>query len=217
MRLVQKMNWLHFIIYRRRFIVFPISTMDMKEKKFDYRAAILIILTITGVLILLLLNRNRSYHKSVKIVPIGVGLPSPDFTFPGINGKMVSLSDYRGKVVLLNIWATWCPPCVDEMPSMEKLYQKLKEDDFEILAVSIDSLGVKVVAPFMKKYKLTFPALIDSAGTTRIAYRLNGVPESFIIDKDGILVKKIIGPLDWANPEILRFFQDLIQRPRLRK
>jgi peroxiredoxin len=185
----------------------------MKEIKIDYRTAILVFLTITGLLVLLLLNRNRSYYKSVKQVPIEAGLPAPDFTFPGINGKMVSLSDYRGKVVLINIWATWCTPCVDEMPSMEKLYQKLKGEDFEILAVSIDFLGLKVVAPFMKKHKLTFPALIDSAGTIRIAYRTTGIPESFIIDKDGILVKKIIGPLDWAPSEVLRFFHDLIQKP----
>ncbi len=168
---------------------------------------------ITGLLILLLLNRNKSYYTSVKQDPIKVGLRAPDFTFPGINGKMVSLSDYRGKIVLVNIWATWCPPCVNEMPSMEKLYQKLKDESFEILAVSIDSLGLEAVAPFMKKHKLTFTALTDSAGTIRIAYGTTGVPESFIIDKDGILVKKIIGPLDWATPEILRFFHDLIQKP----
>ena len=210
----QKVNGLRIIIYSRRLIVFPISIIDMQEKKIDYRPAILIFLMITGLLVLLLLNRNRSYNKSVKQVPIEVGLPAPDFTFPGINGKMVSLSDYRGKVVLVNIWAIWCPPCVDEMPSMEKLYQKFKGENFEILAVSIDSLGLKAVTPFMKKHKLTFPALIDSAGTIRISYRTTGVPESFIIDKDGILVKKIIGPRDWAHPDILRFFHDLIQRPR---
>ncbi len=185
----------------------------MQEKKFDYRAAILIILTITGLLVLFLLNQNKSYNNSVKIVPIAVGLAAPDFKFPGMDGKMVSLSEFRGKVVLVNIWATWCPSCVDEMPSMEKLYQKLKGEDFEILAVSIDSLGEKVVAPFMKKYKLTFPALIDSAGAIRMGYRTTGVPESFIIDKDGILVKKIIGSLDWTKPEVLHFFQRLIQKP----
>lgn len=189
----------------------------MQEKKFDYRAAILIILTIAGVLILLLLNRNRPYYKSVKMVPIGIGILAPDFTFPGLHGKNVSLSDYRGKVVLVNIWATWCTPCVDEMPSMEKLYQKLKSENFEILAVSIDSLGAQEVAPFMEKYKLTFPALIDSEGTIRIVYRATGVPESFIIDKDGRLVKKIIGAIDWTRPEILRYFQALIQRPWSRK
>jgi peroxiredoxin len=169
-------------------------------------------LLIAGLLVLLLLNQNKSYNNSVKIVPIAVGLPAPDFTFPGMDGKMVSLSDFRGKVVLVNIWATWCRSCVDEMPSMEKLYQKLKGEDFEILAVSIDSLGAEVVAPFMKKYKLTFPALIDSAGAIRMGYRTTGVPESFIIDKDGILVKKIIGSLDWTKPEILHLFQRLIQK-----
>jgi peroxiredoxin len=189
----------------------------MQEKKIDYRAAILIFLMITALLVLLLLNRNRSNYKSVEQVPIEVGLPAPDFTFPTINGTMVSLSDYRGKIVLVNIWATWCPPCVDEMPSMEKLYQKLKGENFEILAVSIDSLGLKAVVPFMKKHKLTFPALIDSTGTIRIAYGNTGIPESFIIDEDGILVQKITGPMDWAHPDILRFFYDLIQRPWPRK
>jgi peroxiredoxin len=185
----------------------------MQEKQINYRSVIIILLIIAALLVLLLLNRNRSYNNSVKIVPIEVGLPAPDFTFPGMDGKMVSMADYRGKVVLVNIWATWCRSCVDEMPSMEKLYQKLKGEDFEILAVSIDSLGEKVVAPFMKKYNLTFPALIDSAGAIRMGYRTTGVPESFIIDKDGILVKKVIGPLEWTKPETLHLFQRLIQKP----
>jgi thiol-disulfide isomerase/thioredoxin len=102
----------------------------MQEKQFNYRAAIVIFLLIAGLLVLLLLNRNKSYNNSVKIAPIEVGLPAPDFKFPGMDGKMVSLSDYRGKVVLVNIWATWCSSCVDEMPSMEKLYHKLKDEDF---------------------------------------------------------------------------------------
>jgi len=189
----------------------------MQEKQINYRAVILILLIIAGLVVLLLLNRNRSYNNSVKIVPIEVGLPAPDFAFPGMDGKMVNLSDFRGKVVLVNIWATWCSSCVDEMPSMEKLYQKLKGENFEILAVSIDSLGEKVVASFMKKYKLTFPALIDSAGAIRMGYRTTGVPESFIIDKDGVLVKKIIGPLDWTKSETLHLFQRLIQKPRAGK
>ena len=185
----------------------------MQEKQINYRAVILLLLIIAGLLVLLLLKRDRSFYNSVKIVPVEVGLPAPDFTFPDINGKNISLSDYKGKVVLINIWATWCSSCVDEMPSMEKLYQKLKSENFEILAVSIDSVGAKVVAPFMKKYKLTFPALMDTAGTIRISYRTTGVPESFIVDKDGILVKKIIGPLDWTTPEIFHFIQNLTQKP----
>ncbi len=100
---------------------------------------------------------------------------------------------------------------------MQKLYQKLKGENFEILAVSIDSKGAKVVAPFMKKYKLTFPALIDSMGTVKRIYKTTGVPESYIIDKDGILAKKVIGPLDWSQPDILRLFRDLIQKPQASK
>jgi len=186
--------------------------MDMQEKRIDYRSVILFFLSIAGLLVLWFLHGNRSYDGSGQQPPIEIGRPAPDFRFPGLDEKMVSLSDYRGKVVLVNIWATWCPSCVDEMPSMEKLYQKLQGEDFEILAVSIDSMGEMVVAPFMKKYKLTFPALIDSGGTIRMSYGTTGVPESFIIDKNGMLVKKIIGPLDWNQSGAIRLFRDLIRK-----
>jgi len=125
---------------------------------------------------------------------------------------MVSLADYKGKVVLLNIWATWCLPCVDEMPSMEKLHLELKEEGFEILAVSIDETGAKAVLPFMNKHKLSFPALTDTKGVTKSLYQTTGVPESFIIDKDGIIVEKIIGPRNWAAPGAIRSFRNLIQK-----
>jgi peroxiredoxin len=137
--------------------------------------------------------------------------PAPNFTLPGIDGKMVSLSDYEGKVVFLNIWATWCPPCKEEMPSMEKLYQKLKGEDFEILAVSIDVLGAQAVAPFMKEHKLSFPALLDPGGTVQRLYGATGIPESFIIDKNGVLVSKVIGARDWASPDTIRYLRNLIQ------
>jgi peroxiredoxin len=96
---------------------------------------------------------------------------------------------------------------------MEKLYAKFKGERFEILAVSIDAPGIQAVAPFMKKSNLTFPALIDAEGTIKTAYGISGVPESFIVDKQGILVAKIIGPVDWADPGVFRFFDELIQKP----
>jgi len=184
----------------------------MDKSKISYYGAILFLLTFIVLVVVWMLQPNRSLIKSTKQPAIAVGLPAPDFTYPGLDNNMVSLSDYRGKVVLVNIWATWCRPCVEEMPSMEKLYQKFKDDDFEILAVSIDSVGLKAVVPFMQQYKLTFPALIDPKGTIARTYKTTGVPESFIIDKDGVLLKKIIGPLDWTKPEILSFFRDLIER-----
>jgi peroxiredoxin len=185
----------------------------METKKFNYRAVILVFLAVAGLLVLFALNQKESFRKSFELKSLDVGRPAPNFEFPGLDGKIVSLSDYRGKVVLVNIWATWCPPCIDEMPSMEKLYNELQGENFKILAVSIDAQGLKAVAPFMKAYKLTFPALIDSEGTIKNLYKATGVPESFIIDKQGILIKKIIGPLDWATPEVASFFRDLIQRP----
>jgi peroxiredoxin len=96
------------------------------------------------------------------------------------------------------------------MPSMEKLHQQFKSEHFKILAVSIDLSGAKAVAPFMKKHNLTFKALIDPAGTIQATYGVYGIPQSFIIDKEGNIIKKIIGPIDWATPEIFRFFRDLI-------
>ena len=189
------------------------TSNDLRDerKTTNYPAAILVFLAVSGLLILFALKQNNTY---LKFSPLKPGLPAPNFTFPGLDGKMVSLSAFRGNVVLVNIWATWCPPCVDEMPSMEKLYKELKDENFEILAVSIDALGEKAVAPFMKKYNLNFPALMDTDGTIKTLYQTTGVPESFIVNQEGILIKKIIGPRDWAAPEVIGFFRDLLQKPR---
>ena len=189
------------------------TTRKSKEKDFNYPFAVFIFVVVTVMVIILSLKLNDSAFKFSNQVAIEDNLPAPDFTFPGLDGKKVSLSDYRGKVVLVNIWATWCPPCVDEMPSMEKLYNKFKGQNFEILAVSIDEPGLKAVAPFMRKFNLTFPALIDSEGAINAVYGVTGVPESFIIDKQGILIKKIIGPVDWASPAVFRFFSEVIEKP----
>ena len=179
--------------------------------KSNYQTIILILLFFAAGVVLFTLQQKKSFQRSFEPIMLEVGRPAPDFTLRGLDGKMVSLSDYRGKVILVNIWATWCPPCVAEMPYMEKLYQQLKGDAFEILAVSLDEQGISVVAPFMKKYNLNFPALIDTHGITGSAYKTTGVPESFIINKQGILEKIIVGPLDWSAPEVLGFLQQLIQ------
>jgi len=184
----------------------------MEEKKFNLKAAILVSLAVVIALVVVSLLQNNSALAPVKLSPTVTGIPAPDFTFPDLNGRYTSLFDHKGKVVLLNIWATWCPPCVYEMPSMQMLYKEFKGQSFEILAVSIDTGGKDIVAPFMKKHKLTFPALIDPKGTIQNLYGVTGVPESYIIDKQGIMIGKVIGGKDWATPEIFRFFQKLINR-----
>ena len=173
---------------------------------------IFFVFIIIAVAVVILLQGKDSFFTSYK-PRVKVGLPAPNFTFPGLDGKMVSLTDFKGEVVFVNIWATWCPPCREEMPSMEKLYRELKGNDFEILAVSIDASGAVVVAPFMKEYRLSFPALLDPEGTIKNLYGTTGVPESFIINKEGIIEEIVIGPRDWSTPEVVRFFRNLIQRP----
>jgi peroxiredoxin len=162
-------------------------------------------------IILISLKEKGSSSRFTR--PLQEGRPAPDFTFSDLDGREVSLSDFIGKVVLVNIWATWCPPCRDEMPSMQKLYEKFKDEHFEMLAVSIDGEGREAVAPFMEQMNLTFPALLDPKEKIRSLYKITGVPESFIVDREGILVHKVIGPMDWSSPQVFDFFQELIQKP----
>jgi cytochrome c biogenesis protein CcmG/thiol:disulfide interchange protein DsbE len=190
----------------------------MTEKKVhpgdrgSVKAVALLVLIIIAVAAVILLQGKDALFKSPQKSRVAQGVSAPIFIFPGLDGKAVDLQAYKGKVVFLNIWATWCPPCREEMPSMERLYQELKGEDFEILAVSIDAAGAAAVAPFMKKYHLSFPALLDPEGTMKNLYGVTGVPESFIINREGIIEKIVIGPMDWATPEVVRFFRDLIQK-----
>jgi len=189
------------------------NSETQKKQKSRGLLTICLVLIVAIPLVLLSMKEHESPSKPEKS-SVREGLIAPDFTFPDLDGRKVSLYDYRGRVVFINIWATWCPPCVEEMPSIEKLYNRFKGDQFQILAVSIDSKGREAVVPFMKKFNLTFPVLLDPEGKIRKRYGLTGVPESFVIDREGIVVKKVIGPIDWAGPEVIRFFQDLINQPR---
>lgn len=183
-----------------------------KDRRINFKSAVIVVLIVILFGILILLQTKDSFYKRSGGPRLAKGLPAPNFSLSGLDGQMVSLTDYQDKVVLLNIWATWCPPCVEEMPSLERLYQELKGEGFEILAVSIDAGGAQDVRPFMKKHKLSFPALTDSKGMIKGLYQTTGVPESFIIDKDRILVEKVIGPKNWAAHEAIRFIRNLIQK-----
>ncbi len=178
-----------------------------------FNEIILVVFVIIAAAVVILLQGKDSFLNLSHKPRVKVGLPAPDFTFSGLDDKKVSLIDLKGKVVFLNIWATWCPPCREEMPSMEKLYQELRGNDFEILAVSIDASGATAVDAFMKEYKLSFPALLDPKGTITNLYGTTGVPESFVIGRDGIIEKIVIGPMDWFTPEAVRFFRSLMQKP----
>ncbi|HEY3279617.1 MAG TPA: TlpA disulfide reductase family protein [Gemmatimonadales bacterium] len=140
---------------------------------------------------------------------IEVGSKAPAFHATDLRtGQPVSLADYRGKVLLLNVWATWCPPCRVEMPSMERLHKKLAGTDFRILAVSVDAdaffnqekAGPAEIMAFVNEMGLSFDILHDPSGGIRNAYQAVAVPESFVIDRDGVIVKKVIGAAEWDGP-----------------
>lgn len=185
------------------------ETVIRKEKKAIHYLVIIPVLVVIGIVVFTMVFGEK--RVKVKPKPLQIGEMAPDFTFPDLDGNMVTLSSLRGKVVFINIWATWCPTCIEEMPSMEKLYQRMKGREFEILAVSIDVLGEQVVRPFMQKYELTFPALLDNQGTIKKLYATTGVPESFVLDKEGRIVYKAIGPRDWSTQEFIEFFENLIE------
>jgi len=135
---------------------------------------------------------------------------APDFAVPDLSGQAVRLSALRGKVVLLNLWTTWCPPCREEMPSMQRLYDRLRDRDFQLLAVSQDEDGKRVVEPFVKEMRLSFPVLVDPDHQVGDRYGVWGYPETFVIDRAGHVVERVIGPRDWASPEEVASLEALI-------
>jgi peroxiredoxin len=147
--------------------------------------------------------------KPVSVGALQEGKSAPDFTLKGPDGKDVKLSSLKGKVVFLNFWATWCPPCKEEIPSMMKLNQKMSGQSFQMLAVSIDDGGKNAVESYFKESGFTLPYLNDTNQAVGTVYGVTGVPETFIIDKQGVIVKKVIGGMDWASPEVTKFLTDL--------
>jgi peroxiredoxin len=141
----------------------------------------------------------------IRILPqirlVGIGSDAPEFNAIDLHsGRPVRLADYRGKVLLVNVWATWCLPCRVEMPAMERLWGRFKGTDFRILAVSVDTDDSTAVSAFARNLGLTFDILHDQSGKIQQTYQTTGVPESFIIDRHGVIVKKVIGAMEWDAP-----------------
>ncbi len=135
---------------------------------------------------------------SPQIFPVEVGSTAPAFTAKDLKtGQSVTLADYKGEVVLLNVWATWCEPCKIEMPSMEQLEKTMGAKGLKIVAVSVDEGGDDVVRQFVRDYGLSFRVLHDQSRTIERIYQTTGVPESFVINRQGTIVKKVIGAADW--------------------
>jgi peroxiredoxin len=130
--------------------------------------------------------------------PIRPGQPAPGFELPLLDGGSVSLVSLRGRVVLLNFWATWCAPCEAEMPAMQRLHAALAGKDFALVAVSLDT-GRDEVEKFRQRLGLTFPIALDPAKDVSTAYQTYRYPESYLIDRDGKILSRYVGPRDWDS------------------
>jgi DsbE subfamily thiol:disulfide oxidoreductase len=137
--------------------------------------------------------------------------PAPDFTLLNPDGKKVSLKDFRGKVVFLNFWATWCEGCREEMPSMERLYKDFKGKGLEIVAVNVKEQRPAALA-FYKKLQLTYPVLLDPEGEVGLLYGAFGLPVTYLIDRKGTLLARLWGPADWNSPGARNLFKTLLEQ-----
>lgn len=169
-----------------------------------------LLITFVGAVILAIVF-GIVWMQSAQYELLVVGKSAPDFVLTDLNDKSQKLSDFRGRVVFLNFWATWCKPCREEMPSMEVLHKNFAKDGLVVLAVSIDRVTTtKDISPFIKGMNLTFPVLIDSWGKTDKPYKRMGVPETFIIDQQGVIREIVIGPRDWTRLDSLQILTKLL-------
>ena len=168
---------------------------------------------VAAVVIGMFVARGR---LGAELFPLRIGATAPDFRAvplaPGAEPKGVA--DYRGDVVLLNIWATWCGPCRVEMPSMQRLEERLGPEGLRIVAVSVDVAGMEErIKDFAEELALSFEILHDAPGRIQRQYQTTGVPETFIIGRDGKLRRRIIGADDWSSQANVAFLERLLAEP----
>lgn len=148
--------------------------------------------------------------SKIKIIPVKGDKRAPDFSLKDLNGNKVGIKQFKGKIIFLNFWATWCAPCKEEMSSLEVLHQKFKGKDFVLLTISVDYGRVKSVQEFMNKHHYTFPVLLDSKSEALDLFNVKGIPTSFIIDRKGRMIGRAIGPRNWESPEVISLINLLL-------
>ena len=183
--------------------------MRKKPSRIPYAVAALA----AGFVVLLAwVNRDR-------LSPVVPGRDAPNFSAFDLEGNPKTLDDFRERVLLVNIWATWCPPCREEMPSMQRLYREIGDDGFEILAISVDAPSGEVDAfgreggdlrAYADSLGLSFTVLHDPSGKVQQTFRTTGVPESFVIDREGVIFKKVAGATAWDAEQNVQLIRRLL-------
>ncbi len=142
--------------------------------------------------------------------PLGRGDLAPSFGLEKLEGGRFDSAELRGQVALVNFWATWCKPCEDEMPAMQRLYETLSPEGFELVAISVDGSSTDVLA-FQERLGVGFPILLDPEQTVARLYQTTGFPESILVDRQGVIVERYVGPRDWDHPDYLERIRRLMQ------
>jgi peroxiredoxin len=143
--------------------------------------------------------------------PVDIGERAPDFTLPALTQGSLSLHDFSRHVVVLNFWATWCPPCVEETPGLEKFAEQMRLEGVAVMGVSVDQ-DVAALQTFAAQQQLSFPILRDPNQSVANRYGTFQFPETYIIDQEGRVAEKLIGAVDWQDPRLITFVQELARR-----
>jgi peroxiredoxin len=187
--------------------------MLLKRKHLIF-LGIIFILVFSGVTIFNPGKKQRIGSEIEKVDRVQEGIyereTSPDFTLKDLKGEEVSLKRFRGKIVLLNFWATWCPPCRKEIPSMIKLYKRYNDKGLEIIGVNLDRMNKSGVEKFSSEYNINFPILLDPTGKTATLYGITVLPATFILDQNGKIQERVAGGKDWSSEENLKIFEPLL-------
>jgi peroxiredoxin len=183
------------------------ASMAVSHKALNIVAVALLI----GAYVILQYLASRPQSPTMAPQAPQVRKPFPvDFTLPDLHGNSIRLSNFRGQVVLVNFWATWCSPCRTEMPSMEALYQSYQHKGFTILAIASDLQGSESVAPFVREYTLTFPVLLDPGNVVGTHLQVRGIPTSYLLDKQGHITGMELGAKNWHSPTIRQLIESLL-------
>lgn len=184
----------------------------------NYRSRVIILSSILFTIVLVLnlfldyaSGGSNDYASYLGIQEYTILQEAKDFTLKDVSNKKVSLKDFKGKVVMLNFWATWCGPCRIEMPSMEKLYRQFREKGFVILAVASGD-DTDSVDRFIKDYNISFPALMDSNMVVSDSYKVWALPTTYFINSKGQIIGRAQGGRDWGTKEATQYITSLLQR-----
>jgi thiol-disulfide isomerase/thioredoxin len=191
--------------------------MALSERRRDWLLTTGFVLVVGALVALGWLTRESSR-------PVVAGDPAPELRLPLVDGDTASLADFQGKVVLLNIWATWCPPCITELPSMQRVYEAYADEGLEILAVAVDvAPGVRqpdgrvvgVVSEFVDRFGLTFPVALDPTGGTERLLEVNYLPTTFLIDRAGRIRVREVGGRYWDAETNIKMIEALLGEGRV--